>query len=126
MKQYQSKCRELELELRVRQASVEEEHSQLSTNIRRLEQELQRVKSDGRNEVERVKREERENTHHLGVEFEKELQSARRDGQDEVEMVRRKGEEEVLRVRREAEELEKTRHLELREAVERADMEEQK
>lgn len=126
MRQHQTRCSEMELELRTKSSLAAEENGRLTIQIRKLEQELDQVKNDGRGLMERLTRESEETNKRTRGEFERELERVKREGQEEVEMVRRRGKEDALKVRRQAEELEKVHNQELRVAIERAETEEQK
>ena len=123
LKHCQTRYTVLELELSTKTTHSEQEHLQLTTDIRRLQQELQRVQVE---EVERVRREGREEMERVRGKMERELEEVRREAGERVEVVSREGEEELVRIRKEGEDTEKMHHHELREAVKRAETEEQK
>lgn len=112
--------------MRTKNALATEENTHHELHIRKLEQQLEQVRNEHREDMERLMREGREDTQRKREEFEKELERVEKEGKGEVERARRRGKEEALKMRRQAEELEKTHHQELRVAVERAEMEEQK
>ena len=148
VKQYQTRCRDLELKISIKHMSAEQERDHLAMDVRKLQQELEMEKMTRREEVERGRREGREETQRVKERFEKEVEEVRREGEERVaevrrvgeerveevrregekmlEQVKREGEENVLRVKKKAEKVEETQHQELREAVERAEIDEQK
>ena len=123
LKQYQNRYTELELDLSTKHMCAEQEHLQLNSDLRRAQLELQRFKTE---EVERVEREGREEVRRVTEEMRKELEEVKREREETVRGVRREGEEELVRVRKAGEEREKAHYRELREAIERTEMEKQK
>ena len=116
LNQSQTRCTELELELSTKQTLAHQQELHHQTEMSRLHKEVrERVRREGREEGERVRGEMRN-----------EVERARREGEEKAGQMRRQGEEEFVKIKKAAEEKERILHMEIKEALSKAEPKEEK
>lgn len=98
--------------------TTEQDYLQVTSDLRKVQLELERVKTE---EVQRAEREGREEVRRVREGLEEQLEEVKREREERVREIRREGEEKLVRVRKQGEERERVHHRELREAVDRAE-----